>query len=357
MRTAPAARRELHIPSSETPTQAWKWSWPYFLALCGIPILLVEVWSVGAWLLDGPEVITAFRDPHSASWHAARVAEVIVVLVALGGLIYVIRGCRQERKVLTFDAMFCLVGATLFWTDMGGNFFLPSIMQSTNLVAFHSVCGHIPLVVNPDCGQAADAIPLWWLMETFGVLVMAVVLTKLVQAARGRWPGISNLKLAGLVLLITAGLYCLIEPPAIALGLWNYTLGPAIHLGPGLRLPFIEIFCGVVSTALWIVPRVFRDDRGRTFLERGLERHTPRRQKAITLMALYGYLQIVIWGLAVAPFWPASFYEPAWPEMPRHLLNNVCDAPGVTGTRYGPCPGSPGFRMPGRNADLPGEAP
>jgi hypothetical protein len=63
---------------------------------------------------------------------------------------------------------------------------------------------------------------------------------------------------------------------------------------------------------------------------------------------LYGALQLITivpgnwFVIATGP------YEEPWPKLPRDLVGNICDAPGITGTAYGPCPGSPGFRMPGR---------
>jgi hypothetical protein len=52
----------------------------------------------------------------------------------------------------------------------------------------------------------------------------------------------------------------------------------------------------------------------------------------------------------------SAFYQGHWQETPSHLVNDVCNAPGITGTRYGTCPGDPGFRMPGRHS-LPGRSP
>ena len=59
------------------------------------------------------------------------------------------------------------------------------------------------------------------------------------------------------------------------------------------------------------------------------------------------FLQLVVnvFAFKAAPF-PAEF--------PRHLVNGLCDVGDTTGTRYGPCPGSPGFKVP---LTLPGPAP
>jgi hypothetical protein len=114
----------------------------------------------------------------------------------------------------------------------------------------------------------------------------------------------------------------------------------------------IAMFFGTVSSVY-----VFRDDKGHTLVERGLERHSPRMAKAITMMALYTCFQFAIWIPGGVPSTIMSFYQDGWAKMPAHLVNDVCDVPGVaSGTRYGPCPGSPGFRMPVRHS-LPGRSP
>ena len=46
----------------------------------------------------------------------------------------------------------------------------------------------------------------------------------------------------------------------------------------------------------------------------------------------------------------SGFHATSYPtDYPEHLPNVVCDIPGdpdTAGSDYGPCPGSPGFRIP-----------
>jgi hypothetical protein len=35
-----------------------------------------------------------------------------------------------------------------------------------------------------------------------------------------------------------------------------------------------------------------------------------------------------------------------YPHAPRYLINGLCDVDTTTGTKYGPCPGSEGHRIP-----------
>jgi hypothetical protein len=322
-----------------------------------VPILIWNAWTVIAWLAEGPSQVTEFRDRDSLSWYAARVFEGVAILGSILVIIHLVRGCRRAHRVLTFEVMFCLAGATLFWADYGINFFQPVFVVSSNFVNLNNTCGHMPFVVNPDCGRAPDPILFFFLLETFLLLACAIGVSKLVGCARNRWPGISTAKLFVLVLSMGMGI-ALVEILILALGLWTYTGPRWMSLSPGHGTQwhvFVWLETGLFFgflTALY----AFRDDKGQTLVERGLEHHTPRKRKAITMMALYACVQLVIWGPGTIPLAAVSFYQDGWAKQPAHLVNDVCDAPGLEGTRYGPCPGSPGYRMPGRRA-LPGRSP
>jgi hypothetical protein len=333
-----------------------RWSWPHYLAVAAIPVLFVQVWTVTAWLADGPRQVTEFRDRTSASWYAAHTVEAAMLVVAVAVIVHLVRDVRRQGRLLTFDVMFCLCGATLWWADEALNFWVPAFLPSSNFVNLTNPCGHLPLVVNPDCGQVPDAILFFFLVETFGVLGAAMVAGAGIRRLRNRFPELSTAQVVLIVFGIGLAIDVTWEMASVALGLWTYMLPHGMSLGQGARFPWIEALAGGIWFATFIVLRNFKDDRGRSFLERGLEHHSPRVGRGIALLAMYALFQFVMWVPGNLPQGLASFYAPQWPKMPPHLLNDACDAPGVVGTRYGPCPGSPGFRMPGRDS-LPGRSP
>jgi hypothetical protein len=334
-----------------------RWAWPQYLALAGIPILVLNAWTVIAWLLDGPAPVTKFRAPSSANWYIAHTIEALCVLGSAGVVVYLVRGCRRSGRILTFDVMFCLVGATLFWADFGLNGFQPVLVASSNFVNLNNTCGHMPFIVNPDCGRAPDPILFFFLMEAFLFLPCVKGVSALAGRLRRGRPTMSTARLFGVVIGIAAVL-SLGETILVALDIWSYT-GPramSIGLGHGGQYNLFvwfqtSAFFGLIS-ALYF----FRNDKGQTVVERGLERYTPRRRNSVTLLALYATVQFVAWVPGSVPLATVSFFQDGWAKMPRYLVNDVCDAPGVEGTRYGPCPGSPGYRMPGRHS-LPGTSP
>jgi hypothetical protein len=340
--------------SAATGTQRRRFSLPHYLALLGIPVLVWNVWTVGAWLIAGPHEITRYRPrAHAIDWYGARVFEGLAIVIAFVIAVYVYRGCRRARMLLTFDVLFCLAAATQFWGDAGVNFVAPTITISSSWVNVNATCGHMPLVVNPDCGRTPDPLLFLFLLETFVPLGCAIIFGRFVSRLRTRRPEIST---GQLVAVVIAGGFALalLEPLVIIpLHLWNYPgTPPAIDLGGGFRYPLFEIACfgpwfGVLASV-----RIFRNDRGQTIVERGLDRHTPRTRKAVTWLALYTIFQIAIWGFASMPYWVLGINQHPWPREPIQLVNGMCNAPGVSGTRYGPCPGSRGFRMP-----VPGSLP
>jgi hypothetical protein len=190
------------------------------------------------------------------------------------------------------------------------------------------------------------------------VLGGAMVMGALVRWIRKHWPNTRTVTLVAIVLLAGVKLDLLLELPAVALGLWTY-VSPAhmsIPLGGGFRYSLTELFAGGVFFGGLAAVRIFKDDKGQAFVERGMEHLHPRTRKAVTMLALYGVCQVAVWFVASVPTMLYGPYERGWPNLPKYVVNNICDAPGIHGTRYGPCPGASGYQMPGRHS-LPGESP
>jgi hypothetical protein len=353
VRTAPLGPQVAPFEASARPA---RWSWSHGLALAGLPFLLWETWTVVAWLADGPQSISGYSSHGSGSWYGARLLEGTMILISIVVAGYLVRGCVRARRFFTFDMLFCLAAGTVVWADSGPNLFLPTFLASSNWVNLNGMCGHMPFVVNPDCGRVPDPILFNFLSDFFGLLGLAVVAAALITRARSRWPGVSNRRLFGMVLVGGIVADVIMETGVvIPLRLWTYNVPLSLPMGGGFRYPVLEMFVGGLFLGLVVAVRVFKNDRGETLVEQGLERYSPRARTGITLLALYGFVQLVTWIPGTLPMLPMGFYQPRWKDLPAHVINGVCDAPGFSGTRYGPCPASPGYRMPGRHS-LPGKS-
>ncbi len=353
--TAVEARvgRTATLRAGEKPT----WGVAHFLAVVGFVFVFWQGWTWVSWLAAGPHSITQFRDTNSASWYGARVFEGVAVVISIAVLTFVVRRCRREHR-LTWDAKLIIAGAATMWLDSFTNVLAPLFMYSSNWVNLNTPAGSMPLAVNPDIGRLPWPILYLGLIYTFGLLAFAMVMTWAMRAFRRRWPALSVAKLIGLVFLLGVVVDIAMEIPMYRLRLWAYPGSPdflALWSKDGMKLPLlVEVLPAGVAFATMGALRYFRDDMGRGVTERGLERHHPLTRSVISILALIAIMNGV-WFVATSVQAAVGNFSGRYEKMPAHIVNDMCNAPGITGTRYGPCPGSPGFKAPIRT--LPGPKP
>ncbi len=326
------------------------------LAGLGAVIVAYELWTWGAWLAAGPTQITEYRDRSSAAWVAARGYEALILVVAVGLLVRVVRQCRAERR-LVFDAKLLIAGvAALFW-DPFGNFVQPAFFYSSNWLNVNSWTGFAPLVVNPDASRLPEPLFIC-LVYPFGLLGFAMIMNGVMRAYRRRRPGASNLSVLGVGSLAGFLLGMILEAPMFLMHLWSLPGAPAAFsmFGNNHRYAAVEYLTTGFVFAGWGAVRWFRDDSGRAFTERGFDRLAPGRRTAASLLATVGWCCALLLGLQLIVNLFAFRADPYPAGFPRHLVNGMCDVGATTGTRYGPCPGSDGFRLP-TPGTLGGSAP
>jgi hypothetical protein len=174
---------------------------------------------------------------------------------------------------------------------------------------------------------------------------------------RGRYPTISFAKILLVVALFGVLFDAVIEVPMIFLHLWNYAGFPdSSSVVKGSTKYPLALFIG--AALFWGgfgIIRNWKNDKGETVFERRLDHiRSPRRRTALTLLSLIAFAQVILFAadLECAVF---GLYASPYRGLPAHVVNAACDTSGFKDTRYGPCPGSPGYKMPVR--ELPGKAP
>lgn len=315
------------------------------LAAVGAAVTVWCAWGFVAWLADRPATVTRFADPWSASWVAARVLEAAAVGVGVIVLRFLARDCQRQGR-LTFDAMFCGAGAVTMLLDPTTNFVQPVFFYTSNFLNLGSWCGHLPGVVNPDCGRLPQPVLFDFCVYAFALLPAAALLGIVMDRAGRRRPGRSAGAVIGIGLAAAIGLELLVEVAVGLLHLWGYPGSPGWMsvIGNDHRLPLHSVVGGTIFFFGLAALRHFRDDRGLRFTERGLERFSPRRRTILAGLALCGAFQLLLLtGNVLINL--GGFYATPYPKMPASFVNGLCDPPGLHGTAYGPCPGSPMFRL------------
>jgi hypothetical protein len=133
--------------------------------------------------------------------------------------------------------------------------------------------------------------------------------------------------------------------------LWAYPGAPqgwfTLFSGTRFQFPLWEpIVTGVWACGMTAI-RYFRDDRGRSFAERGIDdlRISTRRKKVVSTLALTGIMHTWIWVGFMFPYaWLIGLKADTMPEVPSYYRSGICGA----GTQYA-CP-SEFVPIPGRDS-------
>jgi hypothetical protein len=327
------------------------------LALVGALIVGYALWTWGSWLADGPSQITASRDPESASRWIARGYEAIMVVVAIGLTIRIVRECRRAHR-LVFDGVMVIAGFfTLFWDPMV-NWMQPNFMYSSQWINLNTWVANAPGAVNPTANLMPQPVFIM-LIYPFGLLAFAMILNAGMRWLRGRFPRTSNVELIAFTYVYGWFLAFCLEAPAFLSNLWGLPGAPAQFslFGNDQRFAWAEYLTTAIVFTTFASVRFFRNDKGQTIGERGLDNYGPAMRTGIAILATTTLFAMSMWALLLVQI-PGGLHSSPYPDgYPAHQINGLCNIPGnpnsTKPTAYGPCPGSPGFRMPVANTFVP----
>ena len=263
--------------------------------------------------------------------------------------IFLVRPWRRERR-LTLDGTLVLGCWLMYWQD-------PLVNYSANFEAYNagffnrgSWLSKVPGVLAPEAHRFAE--PLLWapLMYPVALFGMTIVANAVMRKAKARWPSLGKLGLIAICVGFIALVDLILEVTWMRTGVFAY--GGAIRwltLFPGhyYQWPVYETLWGA-TWAGFACLRYFRNDKGETFAERGLDRLRVggRARPVIRVLAIAGAMNamFICYGIALSFF--AQRQDP-WPQdilSRSYLTNNLCGP----GTSYH-CPG-PGIPIPRPNS-------
>ncbi|MBB6378898.1 hypothetical protein BKA01_006158 [Pseudonocardia eucalypti] len=313
-----------------------------FWALVGAGFLLLMIYEWGSsWLAGDLVPTTAGRDTAPAwatvSVRAQEIALGVLALVVIW--LVVIRPWRREGH-LTLDGMMVISWATM-WAIQD-----PWVSYSQTTISYNSTAVNLGC---PQCHapgwQSSQALAepiIWGLGCYIGPMYLATLLAgKLMSRARERWPSTGKFGLTMIAIGSLAVADLVLEVFWTRTGVYTYGGGhPAISLFDEHYYKY-PLWVGAIWGVAWgliAAVRFFRDDRGHTVAERGINRvnTTPRRKQLLRLLALVGIMNSSFAFVYNVPVQIFSMHAHAFPQdlLNRpYLLGGVCGA----GTDYA-CP-------------------
>jgi hypothetical protein len=320
-------------------------------AVIGAAFITFEVVVLVRWVF-GPNFKStpAGPDAVSSGQQALYIAIQIAVPVAAVVCLYfwVVRPWRREGR-LTADGMLAISGAMVFFWDMSMNYTSVSLLYNSHLVNRGAWAdGAWPTWISPNASNLPE--PLFVSIPGYTALVFSqvVFILWLLRKAKARWP---NLGLFGIIATIFVGLTIvdtIIETLLLRTGLYAYPGGIrsiTLFAGHTYQLPLSEtVLFGGLGLGAIAVLSYFRDDRGHTFVERGIDvvKLSTKGKQLVRFCAIFGAVHAAFLVLYMVPQqWFAVQSDPFPPGYKSYMINDMCASGGDGAT----CPG-PGVPMP-----------
>ena len=329
---APVVRAEAPTapPVARTQTQPVVW-WAIigFACLAFMSYLLIA-WVTGPYFENVPSGTTeppTWNKVLLISWQA------LGIPVALGLLgWFLVRPWVRERRI-TFDGILTLSCFLVVWQDPLSSYFNHWYTYNTYLVNMGSWVKGVPGWMSYSEPGAMDVEPILFTPFLYVYLFFgaAVFGCWVMRKAEARWPNISTLGLLGvafaagvLVDFVAEGLLIL---PA---GIYTYA-GGHLSLFPDTyhKFPLHEavtvgaLFAGLAGL------RYFKDDKGRTIVERGIDRMkvSETRRNLLRFAAVFGMVNVLVALCYNVPNSIIGAHSTEWPEdiqKRSYLTDGLC---------------------------------
>ena len=321
-------------------------------AIAGGVILAFQLFVWLSWIA-GPnfERVPAGPSDPPTFMKAILVTWTAVIMVGYPAAIwhFLVRPWRRERRI-TLDGMLLVACGLIFFQDPLLNYFNTWSTYNTWMWNRGSWVQNVPGWQSFGEPGRMMAEPL--LMNAPGysfVLLCTMLGCWVMRRVKARWPGISNVGLLGVVVawafffdFVIEGLFLM------PMGLFTYPgaiRALSINAGTYYQWPLYEgLMWGGVQAGLCCL-RYFTDDRGRTFVERGLERIQGGvvRQQVTRFLAIFAACSAFFFVFYNLPAQWFAMHAERWPDdvlKRSYFLMGICG----DGTDR-PCP-DPALPMP-----------
>ena len=323
-------------------------------AAIGGAVLALQVYVFSAWIISGDATRTDPGPSPLPTWMhwSIRLQETAGVIALVAILFFVVyRPWRRDGRI-SLDGMlvFCFLG--VWWQDPLINYSQAVATYNTHLINFGSWTSKIPGWNTPNGHVFPE--PVVWTSTCYMTAVWgAVVISNIImRKAKERWPRLGVAGLVGICLGFFIVFDLAIELVWVRTGIYFYPGAiRSLSFFPGTyyQFPAYEVLLFGVTWGRWGCMRYFRDDKGRTLAERGVDdlRATPKQKSWLRFLALLGMLNVLyLWCNVGWQFF--GLRSDAWPKSvttKSYMLDQLCGP----GTNYA-CSG-PSVPIPRRGSD------
>lgn len=326
----------------------------YFWAVLGAAFLMLAAYIWGAWILS-----SSFRpvplgiDPLPKNvWLTVRICETLGALTGFSVfVIFVLRPLVREQR-LTTDGMMVLNFGLIWWMDPMVNFYNFTFAYNGHTFNMGSWAAFIPGWSYPNAQNFPEPLFMmggfylgYWMLTA---LLGCWVLRRMHQSN----PNLSVVFRLTVLFLVMFAIDLAIELIILRTGLAAYPgVIRSLSIFPGkvMQWPLYEGLGVGLACVGFTALRYFKDDHGRTFVERGIDRLkiSSGKKQLVRFLALAGFIQpMMLVGFYVV-YNAFLFHVDTFPSYPSYIRNGMCGE----GTEYA-CPNKDWVPIPTRDGKL-----
>jgi len=354
MRAASSAQDLSSSSSSRSramPLAAGRTSPVVIWAAIGAMIFCFQAYVLFRWV-SGPYFVPTPTGADSISDAQRWYFLFLQVAIPIGALVCLLKWVvlpRLRLGHLTTDGRLFLAGTLIFFWDMSMNYSATTLLYNSHLLNFGSwTLGSWPMWFSPAANRLPEPILVTIPGYTALVTTQAIFVCWLLRKAKARWPNLGALACLGMIFVGCTVVDSAMEVLLIRTEIYAYPgaiRSFALFPGETYQFPLNEgILFGGLGIGSMTALLYFRDDKGLSFAERGIEAlHTSQTVKGwLRGFAVFGYCHLMFICLYAIPMQYFSLHSGPYPEgYPSYMLNGMC----VYGVNSDECPG-PGVALP-----------
>jgi hypothetical protein len=347
----PTARAVDTRARSITPVKWW--------AAIGVIVVLFEVFVLTRWITGplfervpvGPTPVPTYMKVALTFFQIASIPAALLCIYLL-----VVRPWRRDGR-LSVDGAFTIAFTTLWFQDPLSAYSGHWMVYNSWAINFGSWLNSIPFALGKAAPGAMLVEPILIMPGVFVWLFVFAMLTGcwVMRVAHRRWPHFGVVRL-GLICIGVSWVMDFIFEGLVfmPLGVWEYPGGhlnifaDTYHQYPLHEMFFAGGFFGVVAMLNY-----FRNDRGETLADRGLEslKVSDRTKNILRAFATIGIVNVGMLVFYNIPNTWTATHSAEWPEdlvQRSYFTNGIC---GADTDQMCPGPAVPQYRNDNRNSD------
>jgi hypothetical protein len=321
-------------------------------ALFGAACLVYTAWILVTWVTSADFAPVVPPGPHDKS--IARTvfwAEVICAVLSLACLwIWVVRPRLRTGEFSLVGLMF-LASLTTYIHDPLSNYYSYGIAYNSYFFNVGSWANSWFGFSYPGQGRMPEGLVTVGSTYLWFNLLFPILFAWMMKQWDRRFPQRSRLQLFGLLFVTMFVIDAVQEMFYLRFGLYSYIGASHAWSFFGGHYYQFPIFIGVFTAFFWFGFTsliYYRDDRGQSWAERGLERYqlSKAQRTGLRFLALIGASWAISLGAYFIPVqWMYTHGDAIPSDTPPYLVNNLCGEPAGW-----PCPGR-GVPLPRRDVD------